>query len=104
MPSAERLDTTLALLTLTALGLGIAGVVRARRWAGRRAQRRRGARLLAALGLLPSVLVIVVGAAFPRLAEAYRTEPDLVPPADTFDRGLEWLFDGMQAVLDARRG
>jgi hypothetical protein len=23
---------------------------------------------------------------------------------DTFDAGLEWLFDGIQAVLDARRG
>ena len=41
---------------------------------------------------------------FPRLAEVYRTEPDLAPPADTFDRGLEWIFDGMQTVLDARRG
>ncbi len=69
--AAERLDTALALLTLTALGLGIAGVVRAGRWAGRWAGRRRGARLLAALGLLPSVVVIVGGAAFPRLAEAW---------------------------------
>ena len=41
---------------------------------------------------------------FPRLAEAYRSQPDLEPPGDTFDRGLEWLFDGMQALLDARRG
>jgi len=50
------------------------------------------------------VLELLGTGEFPRLAEAYRTEPDLVPPADTFDRGLEWLFDGMQAVLDARRG
>ena len=69
--SAERLDTTLALLTLAAMALGASGVVRARRWAGRRAQRRRGARLFAALGVLPSVVVIVGGAAFPRLAEAW---------------------------------
>jgi hypothetical protein len=69
--SAVRLDTALALLTLTALALGASGVVRARRWAGRWAQRRRCARLRAALGLLPSVLVIVAGAAFPRLAQAW---------------------------------
>ena len=41
---------------------------------------------------------------FPRLAEAYRSQADLEPPGDTFDAGLEWLFDGMQALLDARRG
>src|SRR4051794_1424882 len=27
----------------------------------------------------------------------------LAPPPATFETGLEWLFDGMQAVLDARR-
>ena len=27
-----------------------------------------------------------------------------MPPPDTFEAGLEWLFDGMQALLDARRG
>jgi AcrR family transcriptional regulator len=41
---------------------------------------------------------------FPRLAEVYRRQDDLEPPGDTFDRGLEWMFTGMQAVLDARRG
>jgi len=41
---------------------------------------------------------------FPRLAEVYRDQPDLEPPGDTFDLGLEWMFAGMQAVLDARRG
>jgi AcrR family transcriptional regulator len=41
---------------------------------------------------------------FPRLAEIYRNKADLEPPSDTFDRGLEWMFTGMQAVLDARRG
>src|SRR5262245_911772 len=41
---------------------------------------------------------------FPRLAEVYRDQPDLEPPGDTFDLGLEWMFTGMQAVLDARRG
>jgi hypothetical protein len=41
---------------------------------------------------------------FPRLAEVYRHQPDLEPPGDTFDLGLEWMFTGMQAVLDARRG
>jgi len=69
--SAVRLDTVLSLLTLVALTLGIGGVVRAGRWAGRWARRRRSARLLAALGLLPSVVVIVAGAAFPRLAEVW---------------------------------
>ena len=41
---------------------------------------------------------------FPRLAEVYGDQEDLEPPGDTFDLGLEWMFDGMQAVLDARRG
>jgi AcrR family transcriptional regulator len=41
---------------------------------------------------------------FPLLAEAFAAEPDLAPAPDTFEAGLEWLFDGMQAVLDARRG
>ena len=41
---------------------------------------------------------------FPLLAAAYAPDSDLAPPDDTFDAGLEWLFDGMQAVLDARRG
>jgi len=50
------------------------------------------------------VLELLDTGEFPRLAEVYRTEPDLAPPADTFDRGLEWIFDGMQTVLDARRG
>lgn len=43
-------------------------------------------------------------ASLPRLAEVYRNQADLEPPADTFERGLEWMFTGMQAVLDARRG
>jgi AcrR family transcriptional regulator len=41
---------------------------------------------------------------FPHLAEVFADERNLTPPPDTFDAGLEWLFDGMQAVLDARRG
>jgi AcrR family transcriptional regulator len=41
---------------------------------------------------------------FPRLADALAAGADLTPPRDTFEAGLEWLFDGMQAVLDARRG
>jgi len=41
---------------------------------------------------------------FPRLAEVYRNQEDLEPPGDTFDLGLEWMFAGMQAMLDARRG
>jgi AcrR family transcriptional regulator len=41
---------------------------------------------------------------FPLLAETYTGDEDLAPPLDTFDAGLEWLFDGIQAVLDARRG
>jgi hypothetical protein len=31
-------------------------------------------------------------------------EGEIAPPPDTFEAGLEGLFDGMQAVLDARRG
>jgi AcrR family transcriptional regulator len=41
---------------------------------------------------------------FPHLAEVFADERNITPPPDTFDTGLEWLFDGMQAVLDARRG
>jgi hypothetical protein len=41
---------------------------------------------------------------FPHLAEVFANEGDIAPPPDTFDTGLEWLFDGMQAVLDARPG
>jgi tetracycline repressor-like protein len=41
---------------------------------------------------------------FPLLAAAYAPDSDLAPPDDTFDRGLEWLFDGMEASLRARRG
>jgi AcrR family transcriptional regulator len=41
---------------------------------------------------------------FPHLAELFANDTDLTPPPDTFETGLEWLFDGMQAVLDARRG
>jgi hypothetical protein len=29
---------------------------------------------------------------------------DFMPPPDTFEARLAWLFDGMPAVLDARRG
>jgi len=41
---------------------------------------------------------------FPRLAEVIGQNEDLAPPPDTFEAGLEWLFDGMEAVLEARRG
>ena len=41
---------------------------------------------------------------FPHLAAVFASDTDLMPPPDTFDAGLEWLFDGMQALLDARRG
>jgi AcrR family transcriptional regulator len=41
---------------------------------------------------------------FPHLARVMPGDGDIAPPPDTFDAGLEWLFDGMQAVLDARRG
>ena len=41
---------------------------------------------------------------YPRLAEALDQDEGLSRPPDTFEAGLEWLFDGMQAVLDARRG
>jgi hypothetical protein len=62
---AARLDTALALLPLVALTLGGFGVARAGRWS-----RRRYTSLRRALGLLPVVAVLGVGAAFPRLVEA----------------------------------
>ena len=64
---AATLDTVLAAVTLTALALGACGVARAGRWA----RRRRGAPLRTALGLLPAVVVLAAGAAFPRLAETW---------------------------------
>ena len=64
---AATLDTVLAALTLAALTLGVCGVVRAGRWV----RRRRGAPLRTVLGLLPAVLVLGAGVAFPRLAEAW---------------------------------
>jgi AcrR family transcriptional regulator len=41
---------------------------------------------------------------FPHLARVFADEGEIAPPPDTFDAGLEWLFDGMQAVIDAHRG
>jgi hypothetical protein len=41
---------------------------------------------------------------FPNLARVIAADADITPPPDTFEAGLEWLFDGMQAVIDARRG
>ena len=64
---AETLDTVLAVVTFAALTVGALGVVRAARWA----QRRRGTRLRAALGLVPAVVVLAAGVAFPYLAEAW---------------------------------
>ena len=63
---ATTLDTVLAALTLAALILGSFGVIRAGRWA----RRRRGAPVRTVLGLLPAVMVLGAGAAFPRLVEA----------------------------------
>jgi AcrR family transcriptional regulator len=39
---------------------------------------------------------------YPLLARLYADDPHLTPAPETFEIGLEWLFDGMQAVLDAR--
>ena len=64
---AARIDTALAVLTLVTLALGVSGVVRAGRWA----RRRRSSPLLAGLSLLPPTLVLIAGAAFPSLAEAW---------------------------------
>ena len=61
------MDTVLAALTLAALILGAFGVARAGRWA----RRRRGAPVRTVLGLLPAVMVLGAGAAFPRLVEAW---------------------------------
>jgi AcrR family transcriptional regulator len=41
---------------------------------------------------------------FPHLERIFAAGGEIAPPPDTFEAGLEWLFDGMQAVLDARRG
>jgi CubicO group peptidase (beta-lactamase class C family) len=62
---AARLDTALAALTVLALILGMFGVAHAGRWS-----RRRNTPLRRALGLLPAVAVLGVGAVFPQLAEA----------------------------------
>jgi CubicO group peptidase (beta-lactamase class C family) len=64
---AATLDTVLAAVTMAALTLGACGVVRAGRWA----RRRRSAPLRTVLGLLPVVLILGAGAAFPHLAEAW---------------------------------
>jgi tetracycline repressor-like protein len=40
---------------------------------------------------------------FPNLAGVMGDDGDITPPPDTFETGLEWLFDGMQAAIDARR-
>lgn len=40
---------------------------------------------------------------FPHVAKVFASEADIAPPPDTFETGLEWLFDGIQARLDARR-
>lgn len=57
-------DSVLGGLTVLALVLGTLGVVRASRWA-----RRRGGPVRTTLRMVPSVLVLAVGAAFPRLNE-----------------------------------
>jgi AcrR family transcriptional regulator len=40
---------------------------------------------------------------FPHVARVFADEEEIAPPPDTFETGLEWLFDGIQARLDARR-
>jgi hypothetical protein len=40
---------------------------------------------------------------YPLLARLYAEDPRLTPAPDTLETGLEWLFEGMQAVLDARK-
>ncbi|WP_392545269.1 serine hydrolase domain-containing protein [Oryzobacter telluris] len=63
---AAKLDAVLAVLTLAALALGTLGVLRAGRWA----RRRRGS-AIRGLRMLPSVLVLAAGTAFPLLAKAW---------------------------------
>jgi len=53
---------------------------------------------------LERVRALLAGGEFPNLARVFADEGTMAPPPDTFDAGLEWLFDGMQAVIDARRG
>ena len=93
---ATTLDTVLAALTLAALTLGAFGVVRAGRWV----RRRRGAPVRAVLGLLPAVMVLGAGAAFPRLAEAVAWAR-----RDLAGRGLHMAGPGrVRARGAARRG
>jgi CubicO group peptidase (beta-lactamase class C family) len=61
---ATRLDSGLAVLTIVALTLGAFGVARARRWS-----RRRHTPVRRALTLLPAVMVLGAGPAFPHLVE-----------------------------------
>jgi CubicO group peptidase (beta-lactamase class C family) len=62
----RRADLVLGALTVLALLLGGLGLVRAGSWV----RERRGVRVRTALRLLPSALVLTLGAAFPWLAEA----------------------------------
>jgi CubicO group peptidase (beta-lactamase class C family) len=64
---ATRLDTVLAVLSLVTVALGISGVIRAGRWA----KRRHRTPVLAAVSSLPLALILIGGAVFPRLAEAW---------------------------------
>ncbi len=64
---AANLDAVLAGATWAALALGAGGVVRAGRWS----RRRRRYPLRAGLGVLPSVVVLGAGGAFPHLAGAW---------------------------------
>jgi AcrR family transcriptional regulator len=40
---------------------------------------------------------------YPLLAAIMDADIDLTPPEDTFETALEWLLDGMEAMLNARR-
>jgi CubicO group peptidase (beta-lactamase class C family) len=85
--AAARIDTVLAVLTLTALTLNASGVARAGRWV----RRRRRTPLLAVLSLLPPALVLGAAAAFPWLAEAW-IERDVTWRAAAYEWPAVFVF------------
>jgi AcrR family transcriptional regulator len=62
-----------------------------------------GARPAASDEDLARVRELIATGEFPNLARVIADDAVIAPSPDTFETGLEWLFDGMQAAIDARR-